>query len=221
MLQLLQLLCLSCMIPNMKAWNIKNFYSIPLSMYGSWGTCAELTARAWKTEDGSKYGNIQTMDSFFWHDWSDLPENITTLFTCKPEISTAESLNWPEHSCRWQDIHLETKGEGCTKQRIEERMKGHFVSCREDELEAHITLDPVSSKAWALPCFWGGGCVVGNDVSPLTMYAFEMSDMSKWHGEEEKNSWFFLFTYKICHLHIYWGMNCNKTIKKLDIFRVK
>lgn len=40
------------------------------------------------------------------------------------------------------------------KKRIEEGMKGHFVSCREDELEAHITPDPVSSEAWALPCFF-------------------------------------------------------------------
>lgn len=189
MLQLLQLLCLSCTIPNMKAWNIKNFYSIPLSMYGSWGTCAELkTAWVWKTEDGSKYGNIQGMDSFLDMSGVTYLNNITTLFTCKPEISTAEPLNWPERSCRWQDIHLEAKGEGCTIQRIEERMKGHFVPCREDELQAHITLDPVSSKAWALPCFWRGGLccrkrrVSTNDVCLWNVWHVEMT----WGGRREQ-----------------------------------
>lgn len=44
--------------------------------------------------------------------------------------------------------------------------------------ETHITQDPESPKAWALPLLFA----VGNDVSPLTMNAFEMSDIS---GETE------------------------------------
>lgn len=68
-------------------------------------------------------------------------------------------------------------------------MKGHFVSCREDELEAHITPDPVSSPAWALPCLlFFSLLAVGSDVSSLTMFAFEMSDTSglTWGGRKRQ-----------------------------------
>lgn len=54
----------------------------------------------------------------------------------------------------------------------EDRGEDEGTLCAEDELEAHITLDPLSSEAWALPRFWA----VGNDVSSLTMSAFETSD---------------------------------------------
>lgn len=52
-------------------------------------------------------------------------------------------------------------------ERIEERMKGHFVPCEEDDLlwDSHNSQDPESPKAWALPLFFA----VGNDVSPLAM----------------------------------------------------
>lgn len=139
MLQLFQLLCLSCMIPNTKAWNIKNFYSIPLleCIGRDLQYIVVKTGRAWEDSDGSKHWNI-LLKAIFLEITGAVHLNqcsITVDSVCSHlYLQALNQCSWAselaECSCRWQDIHLERRGEGCTMQRIEQRMKGHFVSCR-------------------------------------------------------------------------------------------
>lgn len=61
--------------------------------------------------------------------------------------------------------------EGCTMERIEEGMKGHFVYCEEDDLfwDSHHPRSGVTQSLGTSALF----SAVGNDVSSLTMNAFE------------------------------------------------
>lgn len=74
MLQLLQLLCLSCMIPNMKAWNIKNFLpNTPVNVWQLRHFCCidSRSLEDWRWIQIRKYSDDGLVS---WHDWSDLPE---------------------------------------------------------------------------------------------------------------------------------------------------
>lgn len=107
------------------------------------------TGRAWQDAYGSKYWNILLKDiSLKLLQWSYRSYRYLQALN---QCSWASEL--AECSCRWQDIHLETRGEGCTMQRIEPWMKGHFVSCRGWARGSHHSRSGVIPKAWPLPCW--------------------------------------------------------------------
>lgn len=139
------------------------------------------TRRAWQDADGSKHWNLLIKDIFL----EITP--VVRLNKCSITDSACSYLylqalnqcSWAselaECSCRWQDIHLETRREGCTMQRIEQWMKGHFVSCRGWARGSHHSRSGVIPKLghFRAGCrkrrvFTNDGCLWMSDTSGLT-----------------------------------------------------
>lgn len=102
-----------------------------------------------------------------------------------------------EGSRRWQDIHLGTRREGCT---MLDRGEDEGTLC---VLQRGCTRGSHHSRSGLIRSLATSVlflfCAVGNDVSPLTMYVFEMFDVSglTWGGRRRQ-----LISHLRCSIHI-------------------